>query len=413
MPRVYFVETSDGVFIQATDAPSPIAEEGIYTQLVEERVREAASAFAVPDFVFDPLKVSKGGAVREVTDALIIASDLALSVQVKARDPLAASGDADKEGRWIKKHAAKGVRQAEGSLRAMIKTGGGRFVNRLGREVDISFDRLIVCNVVVIDHPDPPKVLLEVPEAKNPTLILLRYEWEFLIAQLRSVHGLHRYVHGVALLPAVPLGDELARFNEQVIVAGGLWSSGSANPDTQVPLVDPTLPLIRMGESLPTCEEFWRNLYLSLSECRFKPEHEWVRLETMARFDRLPFSMREEIANHLTSRLRGTGSQLDFFVVQEGSSHTQFVFGVTEVHPSESAPRFEALTHLQHGMQPLAESGGVRETIGIMFYGVPQREPAFTITVVPLAGPSNLTPTQAAELARFCGVGQATPLWPK
>ncbi|GAB4102750.1 hypothetical protein GCM10028790_17690 [Micromonospora taraxaci] len=403
MTRVYIIETSDGAMIQAADVPSAISGEGVFTDLVEERVRQAASDFTVPDFVFNPRKVLKGGAPKEVTDALIVAGRLALSVQVKTRDPASASGDPAKEERWIRKHAKKGMGQADGSFRIFRLAGGGRFTNRVGREVDIDAEGLVVCNVVVIDHPDPPKVTLDQSGAKNPTLFLLRYEWEFLLGQLRSVYGVHRYVHGVTALPMVPLGDELIRFDQQVMLAGRSLQRPGNRVDAQSALVDPTLPLIQMGRPLPECEVFWRNLYLSISECNFLPEHERIRLEVMAKLDCLPFSMRNAVAVQVISRLENLTSQLDYLVVQEHSSGIQFVFGLTEVHPSECVPLFNALVHLRHSRHPAVGDEEGKLTIGIMFLKAPRNNIGFTISLVPLVGPPSLTAEQVEEIDALFG----------
>jgi hypothetical protein len=56
-----------------------------YGSLGEERVAEAAGAWGLPDFVFQPIEVSKGGARREVGDRLVWVGHQVVIVSVKTR----------------------------------------------------------------------------------------------------------------------------------------------------------------------------------------------------------------------------------------------------------------------------------------------------------------------------------------
>ena len=70
---------------------------------VEDYARRLAGALGVADFVYQPALERKGSAQREISDGVLACGDEGLILQVKARDPQAASLDSPVRAEaWIK-----------------------------------------------------------------------------------------------------------------------------------------------------------------------------------------------------------------------------------------------------------------------------------------------------------------------
>lgn len=128
---------------------------------VEEYARRLAAHMGVPDFVYRPERVRKGGASRELSDGLLIAGERACILQVKSRSR--AEGLADDESRaerWVRKHSKEGRRQGLGTRRQLVSSSA-EFSSLRGyqRQVKLKSETPIV---VIIDHPLDPRIMLEV-----------------------------------------------------------------------------------------------------------------------------------------------------------------------------------------------------------------------------------------------------------
>lgn len=76
-------------------------------------------------------------ASREVGDRLLIAGETAAVLQVKSRS--AYTADPDTERRWLVKHAAKGIRQGDGTIRRLLSgLLSGKNVRNRHIEIDAS-----------------------------------------------------------------------------------------------------------------------------------------------------------------------------------------------------------------------------------------------------------------------------------
>ena len=60
---------------------------GEYGVWIEDRMRDIAARVGVSDFVFRPVLIDKGGAGREVGDALLWIGHQLVVVSTKSRDP--------------------------------------------------------------------------------------------------------------------------------------------------------------------------------------------------------------------------------------------------------------------------------------------------------------------------------------
>lgn len=72
----------------------------------EEAARRYAADLGVPDFVYDPVTLSKGNARREVSDGLLISQGRGVILQSKARDP-GAPPDSSRLTAWAQKQIGK------------------------------------------------------------------------------------------------------------------------------------------------------------------------------------------------------------------------------------------------------------------------------------------------------------------
>jgi hypothetical protein len=85
---------------------------------VEDYARHLAGVLGVADFVYLPAVELKGSATREIGDGLLACGNEGLIMQVKARDNEIARRDTPERAEaWVRKAAAYGLRQANGTRR--------------------------------------------------------------------------------------------------------------------------------------------------------------------------------------------------------------------------------------------------------------------------------------------------------
>jgi hypothetical protein len=203
------VETGGGVLVRTIESASPLREDIQSGEAAEEATRDAASLWGLPDFVYRPALLALGSGSREIGDGTLIVGDRGVVIQVKARDREPA--DETRERIWLTKQIASGLRQAHGTIRSLrrvpvaMTNGRGRTLTVDGREVRWSA-------VVVVEHPGIPEgITPSVEQQPNPSLVLLRRDWEFLFEQLKSTNAVAQYVERVAG-DSVELGQEVLRY---------------------------------------------------------------------------------------------------------------------------------------------------------------------------------------------------------
>lgn len=151
---VVLVETPQRVMVRHVPAASPLRAGQPSGPAAEAAASDAASEWGLPDFVFTAAPQRTGSGVREVGDRLLVVGGRGLVVQVKCRD--APSQSRDRERRWLERNIKKGIAQARGSIRFLQEhhieaTNVRGRTHKIGPEVSWT-------GVVVIDHPDPPRV---------------------------------------------------------------------------------------------------------------------------------------------------------------------------------------------------------------------------------------------------------------
>jgi hypothetical protein len=265
----------------------------------------------VPDFVYVPDIVAKGSGSREVGDGLLVAGERGLIVQVKSRDRDAArSDDLAKAERWCRKHAAKAVRQGEGTRR-LLSTGGVRAVSLRGyaRVLGLAGKWPIVS---IIDHPLDPPVAFDGP---SDALYISLQDWLQLHGMVRSTLGLITYVdRALSSGVRVPLGGEWKRYRE-LAAADLRWASFSP---TAVPVL-PTEPLDPNDRFAADLFSELMDLVADSSSLGWDPEH---YLRFIERLDRTPTLARVQIGRKMIETFQTmarTRSRRSFFTMDRES----------------------------------------------------------------------------------------------
>lgn len=192
-------------------------------------MRRLAADLGVPDFVFRPSHAPRGTARREVGDGLLVVGQRGVIIQVKSREQeVGLADDADRAALWIRKHAAKALRQVKGTRRS-LRTGG-QFTSMRG------YPRTLSANtdwpaVVIIDHPlDVPLDLGDEPGVVWLTLT----DWLNLHDRLRSTRAVIDYVElALASGHSCLLGRERDRYAR---LAAAQLDAGRGTDPARLPL---------------------------------------------------------------------------------------------------------------------------------------------------------------------------------
>lgn len=185
------IETPTGVLVRSVPMASPLSAATGGTA-AEGATHDAAALWGLPDFVYAAAVVRVGSGSREVGDRLLIVGDAGAVVQVKRR--VGATADRARERQWVMKHSRAGLRQAHGTIRRLA-SGRVRMTNGRDRAIEVDGGAIHWIAVVVIDHPEPPDGATPIVEDEpNPSVVLLRRDWEFLFVQLKSTLGVIGYL---------------------------------------------------------------------------------------------------------------------------------------------------------------------------------------------------------------------------
>jgi hypothetical protein len=226
------VETATGTYLRTIRPASVLPSRVPVGHAAELATRGAAAYWGLPDFVFHPAQQSRGAARREIGDAIIVAGEMAASVQVKARE--AHRGTDQRERLWLDKKIEQASRQAMGTIRNIKSAAKTVLVNQRDREAEIKGPEKTWVPVIVLDHPGADSY---VPQSK--AVVLLRRDWEFLFEQLKSTYAVLEYLRRVSTTDPVPLGREPVRYYEMAAADAAMRPSP----------VDPRLALINFSFS--------------------------------------------------------------------------------------------------------------------------------------------------------------------
>lgn len=194
-----------------TPTPLEYADEKQRGIAAEDAVRHSAR-WGLVDFIYRPHQYRKGhSGNREINDVAVISGEYGLAVQVKSKKP--ASKTVYEPGRVARliqeaaSQAAGSVRELRGKIRELT--------NDRGRRIAIDGNNIRWVGVVIIDHPNPPKMDTFVRECRGlPIVALFREEWEFLFEQLCSRTMVVLYLHAICPAGVLP-GNHVAYYYRQ------------------------------------------------------------------------------------------------------------------------------------------------------------------------------------------------------
>ncbi len=275
----------------------------------EAATHDAAAIWGLPDFVYMPQQAALASGTRELGDGLLVVGELGLVVQVKSRE--SHIGDTDKERRWLEKKATGAIRQGNGTIRK-LKECPRQLTNLRGRSVDIDGNAHRWIVVVVLDHDEPPDdITPSLHEAKHPTVVLLRRDWEFLFDQLKSTHAVAEYFERIVDDGVIPLGHEPVRYYD-------LAQEDAATPPTPFPaellsggelVSTPLLPLEPVANSDRPAHEIVRMIFEDIALTRLHEASEQDRLRVLAELDRLPVGQRAMIGRFVVDAMTEVSGQ--------------------------------------------------------------------------------------------------------
>lgn len=205
-----------------------------YGSLGEKRAEEAASAWGLSDFIYQPVEIPKGGARREIGDRLVWIGNQIIILSVKTRS---SPQDSEQRARgWLDKHLAKANRQISGTHRT-LRNPPSNLVLRSGRGVEVPWESRSVasyCGVIVVDYDRPIKYEPQLEEIDVPSVAMVADDWELITSTLMSTASLASYIELRATLNlTISLGHEDYILN-QVLAAESLGERDKIRSDALI-----------------------------------------------------------------------------------------------------------------------------------------------------------------------------------
>jgi hypothetical protein len=369
------VETARGVLVRTIDSASPLREDVEQGKAAELATQNAAAVWGLPDFVFRPALSRVGSGVREVSDGLLAVGEFGVVIQVKSRPR--ATDDEAKERRWVEKHVAKGLRQAHGTIRR-FRQGPLSMTNGRGREIDLDGRELEWLAVIVVEHPEVPDgVVVELTNEPNPSVVLLRRDWEFLFDQLKSTYAVCHYLKRVAG-KSLEVGDEVMRYYD-LAQADEVTPPGPVDPrlgDRWQQASAPLMPMRPAGTEEDAEPHLLLRTMVEDIAVSPAPRGENDRLRVLAALDNLPVATRAKVGeyvldamNSITPQEGGAEWRLRRVVSPSGATGTvQLGFGVCSAEHDEVVQAvFLAWVQLRHHeVFEVIEEGDSLTTVGVV-----------------------------------------------
>jgi hypothetical protein len=297
------IETPAGVMVRSIPNASPLRLDLTQGEAAEEATHDAAALWGLPDFVYRAETRKVGSGSRELGDGILLVGELGIVVQVKCRE--APTADEEKERRWVEKQMAKALAQANGTIR-LLKQAPSRMTNARGRSLEIDGSKLRWIAAIVIDHPHAPSgITAESLDERNPAVVMLRRDWEFLFNQLKSAHAVGGYLERVSG-EVVELGEEPVRYF-QLAAADQQAQPEPVDPAllgaTGRQISSPLLPLQPVATDDEVAHLVVRLIFEDIAVSGLPQTSEPDRLLVLAELDRLPVSDRGMIGRFLIEGL--------------------------------------------------------------------------------------------------------------
>jgi hypothetical protein len=409
------IDTPRGAMARIIPSASPLSTGIRQGYAAEAATHDAAAMWGLPDFVYLPETAALGSGTRELGDGLLVVGELGVVVQVKSRET--ATDDAGRETRWLEKKSAEAIRQGNGTIR-QLKERPRRLTNLRGRSVDIDGNAHRWVVVVVLDHDAPPEETTPpLDEAKHPTVVLLRRDWEFLVDQLKSTHAVAEYFERVAG-ETVALGDEPVRYYDLAQADASttpapfhaeLLSGGEV-------VSTPLLPLAPVASSDRRAHEMVRLIFEDIAVTRLQQASEQDRLRVLAELDRLPVGQRAGIGQFVLDAMAEVNVVSDDGIawrlrsVRGRDGHTHLGFGAcSRPYTEEIRDTFGWWVQLRHhDMLETADAGDGLTTVAVLLTPRSNRERPWDTTMCAASGALNFT---GDELAVLRSMWPTPPEW--
>jgi hypothetical protein len=353
-----------------------------------------------------PLTEHVGAKTREVGDGIVLVAGHGLVLQVKARD--ADGDDRDREASWLAKQAVSAIKQGNGTVRR-VQAAGVRLTNLRGRDVvvdgnDYDYDWTIA---VILDHHDPPAgVIPDLSEAKHPTAVLLRRDWQFLFDQLKSTHAVVAYLRRVAG-KSIEIGTEPERYY-RLANADHIKTPEPIDPRLMsrhhIAAPMPSLPLQPIASEDPSAHILIRELLEDIAVAPITNNTdllpgESARLLVLGELDRLPVVARATIGQFIRDAMELVARDTSGDIIwrqrslrgNPGQPHLAYA-ACSRPYSREVADTFDSWLRLRHD-DVVSVTGDVERlvTVGVLVTPTTRREHACDTTAMAGTGDMGLS----------------------
>jgi SEC-C motif len=362
----------------------------------ENSTHEAAALWGLADFVFESAVRHRASGVRELGDGIVLVGDIGVVLQVKSRE--APTEDQSKERRWVIKQSRKAVAQGAGTIRELEREPA-LMTNLRGRKIELDGKNMSWLIAVIIDHDEPPTDV--VVESRENAVVLLRRDWDFLFQQLKSTHGVVRYLERVAG-EAIDLGSEPIRYYE----LAGLDEEAESSPFGPEFLVpgatrstEPLLPVAPAGTEQQSEHRFFRGVLEDIASIRLEKMPEALRIRSLAQLDRLATRQRALVGQFFLEAFETVWTDMRPGISWRhrrfaGPDGAQLGFGVCSRGGGEMEKVFRSWVELRH--HEFSERIGADDlvTIGVLVTPRADGERAWDTSMTVAEGCLDLTAEQ-------------------
>jgi SEC-C motif-containing protein len=395
------IDTKDGPFVRNVSAALPRRLQHEQGKEAESATHAAAAIWGLADFVFEPAHRRRNAGVRELGDGVLVLGELAVVLQVKSRE--AVSDNEDRERRWIRKAAKKALAQGAGTVREFCREPA-ELTNLRGRSIRLDGKEVDWLVAVIIDHDDPPRDVALEPSSN--AVVLLRRDWDFLFEQLKSTHGVARYLGRVAGEKAV-LGDEPVRYYE-LAAADEEAPPKVLDPAYRLPgmkqIHEPLLPMAPAATEDEADHRLIRAIMEDIASIKTQAMPEEMRVRALAYLDSLPTRQRAMAGQFLRDgflearRAKGGVAWRQRRIFGEGA--IQLTLGVCSRLNPETEGAFTAWMELRHHefSNRIDQEGSV--TVGVLVTPRRNRKKPWDTTMAFAEGQLDLTPEQLAAYTK-------------
>lgn len=298
---IFWIGDNDDFSIQRLKSASKIVNSDSLGHGAEESIESAAATWGLPDFVMRPVQERKGGAVREISDGLVVVGEKGVIIQSKVRNAPNRE-DLEKERRWALKQIDKANSQVSGTARR-LRNGGITVRNGRDREISFAPNEVAWVGVIIIENPAIETLDFDPPQSSIPCLVIYRADWEFLFDRLRSTYAVVQYLFRVN--ETSMLGSEAARYL-QLAYADQMTTE---EKNTKVfykelkYLSTPMLPFEPM-ETEEASHRMVRNLLEDIALSLQDPSDAKQLHSALSAIDALPVTQRSELGHLLLEELK-------------------------------------------------------------------------------------------------------------